>query len=369
MIDSLRPGGAEQLMVPILKNLKDLFNIRVCALQVRAGNPIGEQLKAQGIPVDLVEIPNLRSLNNLPSIIKYLRAQNPDLIHTQLQFADVLGSTAGKLLGIPTISTQHTIDSNTELTSAGMRQKLTWFCLRNFSKTVIAVSNQTREYHIKLGNIPPSKIITLHNGIDIAKFSEVSKSTGEKIRQQYGIPNDANVILTIAVLREKKGVQYLISALPQILEYHPNTVYLVVGDGDFRSYLDDLVIQKGLSGKVIFTGHQTNVPNYLAAADLFVLPTLIDAFPTVLLEAMAASKPIIASNVGGIPEIIQSGTTGILVEAEAPDQLAEQISQLITNPSQAEQLAITGHNTVLEKFSIQKQVNKLEEIYLGILNE
>ena len=367
MIDSLRPGGAEQLMVPILKNLKKHFNIRVCALQVRAGNPIEKQLLEQNIPVDLVEIPNMRAPKNIPSIIRYLRTHQPALIHTQLQFADVLGSISGKLLNIPTISTQHTIESNTEFTSAGLRQKLTWFCLRNFSKKVIAVSQETREYHLQKGKIPADKITTIHNGIDIAKFSEVEMNTREKIRQIHGIPQNAKVILSIAVLRKKKGIQYLISSLPKILEKHPETYHLVVGDGEYRQTLEELAAEQNLQEKVIFTGHKTNVPEYLAAADLFVLPTLIDAFPTVLLEAMAAKKTIIASNVGGIPEIIENGYSGILVPAKDIRQLTDQCTLLLSNTQKAEELAQNGYKIVTEKFSIENQIDQLEKTYSEII--
>jgi glycosyltransferase involved in cell wall biosynthesis len=369
MIDSLRPGGAEQLMVPILKNLKASFDIRVCALQVRAGNPIAKQLEQVGISVDLVEIPNLRTLSNLPKIIRYLRKHSPDLIHTQLQFADILGSTAGRLLNIPTLSTQHTIESDTDLSSAGLRQKLAWFCLKHFSEKVIAVSNQTKEYHRTRGKIQPSKIITLHNGIDILKFTNIPEEKRKNIRELHTLPSDGKIILTVAVLREKKGIQYFLSALPEILSEHPKTYYLIVGDGEYRQNLEQIVKDKSLQKNVLFAGHKTNVPEYLAACDLFVLPTLIDAFPTVLLEAMAAKKPIIASNVGGVPEIIEDEFSGLLVSPTDSDQLKKSCNLLLSNPQKADYLAENGHKIALEKFSINKQVEQLVKIYLEIINE
>lgn len=369
IIDSLRPGGAEQLMVPILRNLKDKFDIRVCSLQVRAGNPIAEQLKKEGITVDLVAIPNLRNPGNLPSIIRYFRKYSPALIHTQLQFADVLGSIAGKLLNIPTISTQHTIESHTELSSAGARQSLTWFCLRHMSKRVIAVSNQTREYHITKGKINPLKIVTLHNGINISKFTNIPEKTISSTKRLHNIPPKAKVILTVAVLREKKGVQFMLEALPGILTVHPDTYYIIVGDGEHRQKLETITSNYQLQNNVIFAGHRTNVPEYLAASNLFVLPTLIDAFPTVLLEALAASKPIIASNVGGVPEIVENGRSGFLVSPQNVGQLKDRCNQLLSDPEKAECFAKNGFKTVTEKFSIEKQVELLEKMYLEIIHD
>ena len=133
MIDSLGPGGAEQLMPTILKHLMDAgFNIRVCILQVRLGNPIASELERIGLPVDFVPVPNLRHPFNIIRILTYLRSQRPQIVHTQLEFSDVLGTLGAKILGIPSVSTLHTLDSFTDKRSASWRLGLRWFVLRMF---------------------------------------------------------------------------------------------------------------------------------------------------------------------------------------------------------------------------------------------
>ena len=131
MIDGLGPGGAEQLMPTILKHLMQTgLNLRVCALQVKHGNPIGSELERLGLPIDLILIPNLRHPLNLFRILRYLKLHNPELLHTQLEFSDILGTIAAKILRIPTVSTLHTLDVSEETGTATWRLKLRWLILR-----------------------------------------------------------------------------------------------------------------------------------------------------------------------------------------------------------------------------------------------
>ena len=177
MIDSLGPGGAEQLMPTILKNLNQAgFNIRICTLQICKGNPIASDLERLGLPVDLVPIPNLRQPINLFRILRYLRLHRPQLLHTQLEFADILGTVAAKILGIPSVSTVHTLDVFPPKKSALGRMKLRWFLLEKFSDRIIAVSEKTRLHYLQSGGLQGAKVITLYNGVDISRFKNTDAS-------------------------------------------------------------------------------------------------------------------------------------------------------------------------------------------------
>ncbi len=369
IIDGLGHGGAEQLTGTIISHLRNKFHVRVCALQVREDNPIAAQLESIGVPVDFVSIPRLRTLSNIPSLVTYLRKHSPDLVHTQLQFSDILGSIAAKILNIPTVSTQHVIEPLDAFNTAKMRQSLNWFCLKYISKTVIAVSEQTRQYIITQGKIDPSKVITIHNGIEVDKFNSISKEKSNSIREKHLISPKDKLILSVAVLRKQKGIQYMISALPEILKSVPNLKYLVVGDGSYYSQLSKIVEEKKVQKSIIFAGHQPNVPEYMAASDIFVLPTEIDAFPTVLMETLAAKCPSVASNVGGVPEIIEHETTGLLVPPQNPEALSTSCLRLLQNPELANAIAENGYKAVTEKFDISVQINNLEKLYLDILND
>jgi glycosyltransferase involved in cell wall biosynthesis len=170
--------------------------------------------------------------------------------------------------------------------------------------------------------------------------------------------------VTVAVLRPPKGIQFMIRALPTILAAHPNTYYLIVGSGAHQDALREEVRRAAIEDRVLFAGMRRDVPRVLAASDLFVLPTLTEALPTVLAEAMAAKLPIVASRVGGIPEMIQDGQNGILVQPEDPETLAGACIQLLNSPEKRIEMGAAGHRIANQKFSIERQVHQLKELYL-----
>jgi glycosyltransferase involved in cell wall biosynthesis len=170
-------------------------------------------------------------------------------------------------------------------------------------------------------------------------------------------------LVTVAVLRPAKGIQFMLRALPAILAAHPNTYYLIVGSGSHQSALLDEASKAGVKERVIFAGMRRDVPRLLAASDVFVLPTLTEALPTVLAEAMAARLPIVASRVGGIPEMIADGQNGILVAPENVGGLAKACLHLLENPEKRLDMGEEGWKTVNRKFSILRQVEQLKDLY------
>lgn len=370
MIDGLGPGGAEQLMPTILKNFKETgINVRICALQIKHDNPIGTELERLGLPVDLVLIPNLRHPLNLFRILRYLQSHKPQLIHTQLEFSDILGTIAAKIIGIPTVSTLHTLDINQEKGTATWRLKLRWFILRNFTGRVVAVSEKTRSHHLQVAKIPARKMITLYNGIELSRFKNTTAEQRTIVKQELNLPLNGRIITTVAVLREPKGIQFMLQALPIILEKIPNVHYLIVGDGEYKTPLVELAKSLGLQKHVTFAGRRTDIPELLACSHLFVLPTLIDALPTVLIEALAAEKPIVASNVGGIPEIVENNVNGCLVPPGEPSKLAEACIRVLEDGNTAHQFILAGRQKAQQQFDVKVQAQRLIEIYEEVLEQ
>jgi len=369
MTDGLSPGGAEQLMPTLLNHFdRDRFEFRVCVLQVKRGNPIAKELKDLGIDVDLVQIHRLKDPFNIFRILRYLKSHPPDLIHTQLEFSDILGNLAAKILHKPSVSTLHTLDTVRNYKFSAPRQKLKWFILRYFCDQIIAVSHKTREHHIKYGRIPEEKIKTIHNGIQLSRFQKHNLTALDLFKQNYKLNPDHKIITTVAVLREPKGIQFMINALPAILEKHPNVTYLIIGEGSYRAPLQNLIMERKLNEHVIMTGHRTDIPEILALSDLFVLPSLGDALPTVLIEALAAGIPIVATEVGGIPEIIQKGINGLLVPPASSEKLAYACLELIQQGELARKLASEGLKTAYEQFDVRHQVQQLESVYQYLLD-
>jgi glycosyltransferase involved in cell wall biosynthesis len=368
LIDSLGMGGAERLMVPYLHAFVSAgFQPRVCAFQVRDGNPLAQDIEQVGVSVDVLPVRNLRNLDTLPRLLRYMREQYVDVLHTQLEFANTFGTIAARILGIPSVCTLHTMDMFPKRSRAYWRTQIMQQTLRHFCSRIIAVSEETRQYHIRLAHFSPEKIVTLYNGINLAPFEAVGMQERQAVRQEFQIPQDAPVLATVAVLRQPKGIQYMLEALPRILEAVPDARYLVVGDGEHRAVLQGMAQTYGIAEQVIFAGTRKDVPAMLAASDIFVLPTLTEALPTVLAEAMGTQKPIIASAVGGVPEMVIPERNGLLVPPADPAPLAEACIRLLRDPAQAQMMGKTGRMIARERFEITVQAQRLGTLYQEVL--
>lgn len=366
-IDGLGHGGAEHLLPIILAHFNsDQFEHRVCVFSVKSGNPNAELIRNLGIPVDLLPIPNLRSPGNLPRLIRYLRQYRPDIVHTQLEFANTLGSLAAWLLQIPSLATLHVMEEISKQSREYWRHRLMWTSLRICARKVLTVSNCTRDFFLQTEHFPPEKLMTIYNGIDLSSYPSIP-SDPSRLPAELGIAPGESVLITVAYLREPKGIQFMLQALPAVLAQRPNCRYLIVGDGEFRPTLEQIARDLGIAERVIFTGKRADIPALLGLSDIFVLPTLNDALPTVLMESMAAGKPIVASNLGGVPEMVIDGENGLLVPLQDPQKLAQACMKLLEDPTGAVAMGETGKRMVTEHFSIEGQCRRLEEIYSEII--
>jgi glycosyltransferase involved in cell wall biosynthesis len=369
VIDGLGMGGAERLMVPVLTHLsRSEFQPYVCALQSKDGNPLAEEIRSLGIQVDCLDIKHLRDLRALSRLTGYLKDIGADLVHTQLEFANILGNISARMLRLPGVCTIHVMPSLDVKTRTRFHQRLEWFVLRYFCDRVISVSEEARLYHLKISGAPFEQVTTLYNGIDLAPFTGMDCAQERMaVRTELGFPVSAHVLTTVAVLRPQKGIQFMIQALPAILSAYPDTYYLVVGSGTHENLLKQEVNRLRVGDRVIFAGMRKDVPRLLAASDIFVLPTLTEALPTVLAEAMAARLPIIASRVGGVPEMLIDGQNGCLVEAGDLNGLIAACDTLLGDPETRAAMGNKGWEIVRHKFNIEKQVDQLEQLYLDQL--
>lgn len=356
-------------MVPILKHLsRTNFEAHVCALQSKDGNPMADEIRALGIPVNCLDIEHLRDWNAFPRLIRYLKANDIDLVHTQLEFANILGNISARFLHLPSVCTIHVMPSLDVKAKSKLHQKLEWFALNHFCNRVISVSEEARQYHLHISGDSLRHVSTIYNGIDLSNFLSLERDLERaRVRTELGMPDHANLLTTVAVLRPQKGIQYMIRALPAVLASNSNTYYLVAGDGSHRDILVEEANKSGVSERVIFAGMRKDVPRLLTASDVFVLPTLTEALPTVLAEAMAARLPIIASQVGGVPEMITDGQNGCLVEPEDVEDLAHACIDLLTHPEKRAAMSVKGWKIVNQKFNIEKQVDLLEALYFDQL--
>jgi glycosyltransferase involved in cell wall biosynthesis len=335
-------------------------------MQERSGNPVAEEIGRLGIRVDRVSVERLRDLSAIPRLVRYLRAVRADVVHTQLEFADGIGTVAARLARVPAVSTQHTMYEPGRWTRAWARNRLGDLALGTLSSRIIAVSDEARAHYERARPYPRRRLLTLRNGIDLTRF-EAAASEGPAVRRELGIPDGVPVLATVAVLRPDKGIQHMIAALPAVLGAVPDARYLVVGDGEHRDALEQAALEAGVADRVVFAGSRTDVPRVLAACDLFVLPTLADALPTVLAEAAAAGVPIVASRIGGVPEMCVDGRNGVLVDPGRPEGLADACARVLADPALRARLGAAGRELARERYDIRVQAGRLADLYRTLI--
>jgi len=242
-------------------------------------------------------------------------------------------------------------------------------------KDIIIVNNQhDLEQARKLKIKPREKIVLIYNGLDVYKMDflprekaimEIGKFRNLEIKKiNYPITELLNykfIIGTIANFYPPKGLKYLVETAEHF-KNKDEVVFVVIGDGQERGELENLIDQKGLRKKVLLLGQIPDAYKYLPAFDIFVLPSVKEGFPWVVIEAMAAKLPVVATKVGAVPEIIEDGKNGFIVEPARPEQIAAKIQDLLNDDHLRQELGIQAHQTVLFKFELDKMVKQVENL-------
>ena len=228
---------------------------------------------------------------------------------------------------------------------------------------IICVSDGLRRTYQALARPPAAKLLTLHDGIELEAYPSLPARHRDTLRARFAIPAAAPLVITVGALRPAKGVDRMLAALGLLQQRWPELHYLVVGDGEERAALQAVAARLDLDHRVRFIGWRTDVPQLLGCADLFVLPSLEDGLPAVLAEAMASGLPIVASAVGGVPEMIEHEGNGLLVPAGDADSLAAACDQLIASPRRRRAMAERGRQLAAERFAIDVQVARLAGLY------
>jgi glycosyltransferase involved in cell wall biosynthesis len=236
--------------------------------------------------------------------------------------------------------------------------------LSRYTDRIITVSEALRQELIKKEGLNHLQVLTIHNGIETEYFNP----PGERrfILRSLGLSPAEQVVGTVARLAPQKGITYFLKAASLLIrDYKVN--FVIIGEGPLRQQLEAEAASLGLKQRVVFAGERHDIPAILIAFDVFVLPSLTEGFPLTILEALAAARPVVATRAGGIPEIIQDKTTGLLVEPADPTGLALAVATLLTNRQKAMVMGQTGQIRVKEKFTAAGMVRKVEEEYKKVL--
>lgn len=361
IIPSLPLGGAENQLLtlaPVLNN--DYFRVHVCCL--RHEGILADKLRARGINVFSLNM-RLRywpiAVYKLYRLIQQLR---PKIVHTHLYEAGVWGRVVAKIAGVPVILT----------TEHGMtlwkkcHHLLLERILNCFTDRMIAVSEDIRQRRIHHEGYSPEKIIMIPTAVDIKRFNQINAR--EQVRTELGIESSSPIIGTVARLVEAKRLDCLLEAAHLVCETIPQARFLIIGDGPLRDELEGQALQLNLAPQnVKFMGSRHDIPELLSTFDIFILSSEREGLPVSLLEAMAASKPVVATRVGGIPQVIEDGHNGLIISPHNPIGLAKAIFALIENNALRESLAREGYRTVDSHFSVDVVSHQIISLYDTLL--
>jgi len=354
IINSFALGGAEKLLLNLCRSLnKEKFEIFVCS--ATAGGPLANEFEKAGLAIKIFQKRTKLGLSVIWQIYKFLKEVKPQIVHTHLFGGDTWGRLAAILAGIPVIiSTEHSINLEEGWLKKKIKLVLSWF-----SKKIIAISEGVRDYSIKAEKISPKKLAVIYNGIDLKTF------------QYRGFrPIQAGQLINAAVtarLEKEKGHKYLLAALSKINKKYPNFTLNIIGTGSLEADLKQQAANLGVLEKIVFWGQQLEPEKILKNMDLFILPSLLEGLGIVLLEAQAIGVPVLASNVGGIKEVIKDNETGLLFEPQNAQAIFEAVNALLSNQALAKKLIENAYAQVQAKFTLAKMVEAYEKLYLELV--
>jgi glycosyltransferase involved in cell wall biosynthesis len=362
LVETLNVGGTETQLVQVALRLHAM-SVPVTVGCLCAEGPLLEVLQQAGIPVvEFRKGKTLLSINGLYQVVRlaiFLRRGQFRVLHAYDLLANLLGVPAAWLARTSIIISSRRYLADVEWYRP-WRNKVICTMYR-LSTHVVVNSTSVRDLLVQRDGLPEEKIRILYNGVDVDRFG-----TARRDRQALlpAVESRTKLIAVVANMYVPgKGHAYLIAAAAQICREFPEIIFLLIGDGPERSKLEQQVRKAGLQKNFLFVGRRKDVPELLACCDLSVLPSEAEALPNSVLEAMAAGLPVVATRVGGIPEIIQDGENGLLVPPQNSQALAEAVIRLLEDSDLAQRLATAGQKRMRTQFSFDRLLGVLEQLY------
>jgi glycosyltransferase involved in cell wall biosynthesis len=335
---------------------QDRFALTVACLYGGDG-PIADEIRALGIPVLDLGMTSKWRWDALWRLYRLLRRKRPTILHTWMFHANIPGRVLGRLAGVPIIiSGERTM---------GMESRWRYWLNRLTAPTtdrVTCVSQQVADFVVSHVGIPQDKVVVIPNGVEVP---DVERSPGGRgARTKLGLPIDQVMVGTVARLDPVKRLDMLFQALRSL----PDVYAVIVGDGPERARLMALSDRIELTGRIHFPGQQRDVWPWLAAMDVFALSSDWEGMSNALLEAMAVGLPVVATAVGGTPDVVVDGVTGLLVPPRDPSALAKALATLVRDPDLRRKMGQAGRERVLQHFSVERMVERTQNLYDQLLS-
>ncbi len=367
VVNTLTVYGVPKQMMTVIRNYdRSAITPTVCSLMGQG--QIKPDIEASGVEVIEMRMPSQRrsiipNLKVLLGLVRIIRQRKIDIVRTHGYFPNLYGRYAAILTNAKcVVSSEHNQYKGLELKP---KRRIIRRLLALRTNALVAVSEAVKADMVLYDRIPADKINVIYNGFDIDSIPAGDRT---RTRRSLGIPEDVQVIGAIGRNEDQKGHRFLIEALSLIKDSHPKAMVLLIGDGKLHGVLKDYAQKMGVASRMIFAGLRKDIPDVLAAMDIYAMPSLWEGFGNALIEAMVASRPVVATSIGPFQEILTDGTDALLVPVKDSQALASAIVRLLDDPALAQALGRAARQRVIDRFGIKNTVAQQMELYASILN-
>lgn len=365
LVDSLNVGGTETQAVELaLRMPTSSYSITLGCLS--AQGPLLDRLKGSSVRIEEFHpkggLDSPRGFYEMLRLAAYLRREHFDVVHCHDLWSNLMGVPAARMARVPAIISSQRDLSHFEWYRGAKRTILRK--IQGMSSVLLANATPIRDALVRDDGFPPSKLRVVHNGVDTSKFQ---LGVLDRERLFPGIGRGKLVVLVGNMHSDVKGHPWLIMAAPAVLTEFPETRFIFAGDGEARSTFEHQVEALGIRDAFRFLGSRNDVPDILASCDIAVLPSKTEGLPNAVLEYMASGLPTIVSRVGGNPELVEDGVTGLLVPPQDSDALGDALLRLLRDEELATRIAANGRRMATQHFSFDRLVREIDELYSELL--
>jgi glycosyltransferase involved in cell wall biosynthesis len=360
VIDSFSFGGAERLLATLAKALPGVgVELEVASLAPYSAERTGmlPVLSRSGVPLSFLSIPRLAHPAAIPRLVAAIRRSGCDLVHAHLGYSATLVPPAAAISGRPAVCSFHTVRAPLRGREA-VKERLA-VAVASRSAALIFVSRASMRAFAELYHANPRTWTVVPNGVDLNEFG----TAPETFPPDLGIPAGVPVAALVAAMRGPKRHADAVAAWPSVIRRVAGARLLLVGGGPEERALRAQARALGLGDHVIFAGYRSDVPRLLRASSLVILPSETEALPTTLIEAAACGRPAVATNVGGVAEVVSDGETGLLVPAGDPVRLADAAAGLFADPARRAAMGAAARRIATERFDMHRWARRLRAVY------
>jgi glycosyltransferase involved in cell wall biosynthesis len=364
-----RVGGAEAMALEICGGLDpERFQSYLCLSRWDPGleheeafeGPL-QEVRESGIPILGLGRRSTASVGAWRTLVRFLRKERIDVVHSHMFGSNAWGSVTARLAGTPVMVAHEHMWS---FEGAPLRRTIDRVVIGRLADSFIAVSEDARQRMIHLVGLPKEKVVVIRNGIN-----ELPQVDRRAAREQLGIPSDRLVVASVGLLRPEKAFEVLLRATAIAKEGVPELVTVIAGEGPERPQLEALARELGIDQQLRLLGYHDDIPAVLAASDICVCCSDYEGGPLSVMEYMAAGKAVVSTNAGGLPELVESDVTGLLVNARDPEGLAAAMERLLTDQSLRDRLGEEGRARATTQLSFGRTLSDVEALYLRLLKQ